>query len=262
MAVVPHMPQADVVVVSRGRGGGARPPVSDRHDVELAVDRRARAAVAALARRRAGEQTLGEAEAGGELEVVAGRSHRGRHQRAIELDLQRLLDDQLVGLARHRAGVVAVREDLGGAARDTPEGCRGRSPDRRLRVNGDDEVLPLSVLTPAAQGRVQVMLMGLVHGTHRQVVAEVSPTTSRSRWRVCTDLVPEQATAVDDRWSRTPSARTSTVPSSISGAGRVRHHQLHTSVAAGRQYPASACAGRPLPGLPSPAVRGTACPPA
>ena len=28
MAVVPHMPQADVVVVSRGRGGGAKPPVS------------------------------------------------------------------------------------------------------------------------------------------------------------------------------------------------------------------------------------------
>jgi len=27
-AVVPHMPQPEVVAVSRGRGGGARPPVS------------------------------------------------------------------------------------------------------------------------------------------------------------------------------------------------------------------------------------------
>jgi len=97
------MPQADVVVVSRGRG------------VELAVDSGARPAIAALADGHTGKQPLGEAEPGRQLEVVAGRTHGGRHQHSVELDLERLLDDQLVGLARHAATVVAMREHLGGA---------------------------------------------------------------------------------------------------------------------------------------------------
>ena len=62
-------------------------------DVELTVDRRAVGAVANSGDRRAGEQTLGEAEPGSELEVVARRAHRRGDDRSVELDRQRLLDD-------------------------------------------------------------------------------------------------------------------------------------------------------------------------
>ena len=92
-----------VVVVSRGVGGGAAPPVSTLTTLNSVSTARARAAVAALAHGRAGEQAVGEAEPDGQLEVVARRAHGGGHQRAVEVDLERLLDDQLVGLARRDA---------------------------------------------------------------------------------------------------------------------------------------------------------------
>ena len=68
----------------------------DGHDVVLRRGSRAVGAVAHAAHRGAGQQTLGEAEAGRQLVVVAGRAHRGRHDHAVELDRHRLLDDELV----------------------------------------------------------------------------------------------------------------------------------------------------------------------
>ena len=88
---------------ARRRGGrraaasapGAGAAGVDAHHVELALDGAAGAAVAAAdapARRRAGRRR--EAEPDGQLEVVARRAHGGGHQVAVEVDLERLLDDE------------------------------------------------------------------------------------------------------------------------------------------------------------------------
>ena len=95
----PHSPHDDVVVVSRGVGTGASAAGLDAHHVELGLDRGPGAAVAARLHGRAGQQSVGEAEPDGQLEVVARRAHGGRDQRVVETDLERLLDDQLVGSA-------------------------------------------------------------------------------------------------------------------------------------------------------------------
>jgi hypothetical protein len=87
----------------------------DRDDVELALERRARPAVLALADRGAGQQALGEAEARRQLEVVAGRAHGRGDEHAVEVDLERLLHHQLVGPARQGLAVEVVREHLGRA---------------------------------------------------------------------------------------------------------------------------------------------------
>ena len=47
----------------------------------------------------AGQEAVGEAEADGQLEVVAGGAHGGGHPHAVEADLEGLLDDHLVGPA-------------------------------------------------------------------------------------------------------------------------------------------------------------------
>ena len=83
----------------RGAGTGAWPAGVDLDDVELGLDGRAGGAVAARRDRRARQQALGVAEPDGQLEVVARRAHRGGHQVAVEADLERLLDDELVGHA-------------------------------------------------------------------------------------------------------------------------------------------------------------------
>ena len=82
-----------------GRGLGGPAAGVDAHHVELGLDRGAGAAVAAGEHRRAGQQAVGEAEAHRQLEVVAGRAHRGGDQRAVEADLEGLLDDHVVGPA-------------------------------------------------------------------------------------------------------------------------------------------------------------------
>ena len=87
-----------------------RPAGLDGDDVELAVDRRAVGAVAHAGDRRPGEQTLGEAEPGGELEVVAGRAHRRGDDLAVELDRQRLLDDDPIRPPRRAPRAVHTRD--------------------------------------------------------------------------------------------------------------------------------------------------------
>ena len=60
-----------------------------------------------------------------ELLVVAGRAHRHRERRAVDADLERLLDRDLVldPRAAHR-GVGAADPDLGHAATDEPASVR------------------------------------------------------------------------------------------------------------------------------------------
>src|SRR5690606_366342 len=109
--------------------------------VELAVDRAAGAAVAALAHGGAGEQPLGVAEAGGQLEVVAGRAHGRRHEDAVEVDLERLLHREDLGPPVQLAPLPAVGEHLGGptpwhvaeGTNGTPGGPRGAGRRRRPR---------------------------------------------------------------------------------------------------------------------------------
>ena len=109
---LPHQPQLDDVVPSRGVGAGARPPVST---VTTLNSRRHRACRRRSSARRvtgrAGEQPLGEAEADRQLVVVARRAHRGRHERAVELDRHRLLDDQVVGRPRDGGRSVVADRD-------------------------------------------------------------------------------------------------------------------------------------------------------
>ena len=104
IAVDPHMPQADVLADSRGAGTGAVPPVSTLttlNSLSTALPVRAVAAATAPARRRAGRRR--GAEPDGQLEVVARGAHGRAHEVAVEVDLERLLDDEL------GRGVVAAR---------------------------------------------------------------------------------------------------------------------------------------------------------
>ena len=55
-------------------------------------------------------------EARGQLEVVPRRPHGGGHQVAVEVHLERLLDDQLVGTPPQRGAVPVLGQQLGGAA--------------------------------------------------------------------------------------------------------------------------------------------------
>ena len=88
-------------------------------------------AVAARGDRRAGEQSVGEAEADGELEVVPGRAHRRGDEVAVEADLERLLDDQLVGLAARRPRLRdALHEHALGAATSHRATCEVTEPAR------------------------------------------------------------------------------------------------------------------------------------
>ena len=111
----PQRPQADVVRPRRGLGPGGHPPGVDRHQVVAALGRGPVGAIAARAHGGATEQALGEAEADGELEVVARRPHRRRDERAVELDAHRLLDGELVGRSPEGGGasVPTADQDLG-----------------------------------------------------------------------------------------------------------------------------------------------------
>ena len=118
--VDPHNPHADVVVATAGLGHGRDATGVDAHDVEVAVDRAAGAAVPAGEHGRAGEQPVAVAQPDGQLEVVAGRAHRRGDEVVVEPDLERLLHDELVGTTAEDGSVPALREHLRGAAPDHP----------------------------------------------------------------------------------------------------------------------------------------------
>ena len=97
-----------VVVVRVGAfGGGQVGAVLDRRDRSIR------------------EQPFGEAEPDREFVVVARRAHRGRHERAVEADRHRLLDDQPIG----EAALDTVVTDAGHPRRQHPfhtSSCHGR----------------------------------------------------------------------------------------------------------------------------------------
>ena len=101
---------------ARRRDGGRAAGV-DAHDVELALDRAPGGAVAAGEHRRAGQAARRRGtKPDRQLEVVARRAHGGRHEVAVEVHLQRLLDDQVVGAPSQRGAVPVLGEQLRGAA--------------------------------------------------------------------------------------------------------------------------------------------------
>ena len=110
IAVDPHSPHAVLVAASRGVGVGAVPPVSTLTTLNSLSTALPGAAVAAAHDRRAGEQAVAVDEADGQLEVVARRAHRGGHEVAVEVDLERLLDDQAVRAAPEGATVPVLGE--------------------------------------------------------------------------------------------------------------------------------------------------------
>ena len=152
---------------SRARGApgtGARPPVSTVTTLKPVVGRRAGRAVADAGDRRAAQEALGVAEAGGQLEVVARRAHGGRHQRAVEADLHRLLDDHLVGLATRRQAVPLADEHPLGAP-----------PGHRAQATGPGHCRSSSAAEMVGER--------LADGRHRARVAQdvaVQPRTIRS----------------------------------------------------------------------------------
>ena len=84
-------------MASRGAGVGAAPPVSTLTTLNSLSTARPGAAVAAAEHGGTGQQPVAVEQADGQLEVVPGRAHRGGHQVAVEVHLERLLHDQLVG---------------------------------------------------------------------------------------------------------------------------------------------------------------------
>ena len=111
-------------------GSGDGWSVSTVTTLNSVVDGRARPAVADGLHGVADQQALGVAEADGQLEVVAGRAHRGGHAVAVEADLQRLLDDDPSG---NRllvvAGVAGGHHLLGAAACHRRKDTGPRWPD-------------------------------------------------------------------------------------------------------------------------------------
>ncbi len=99
---VPQMPQLDDVLPRRGVGVGARPPVSTVTTLNSESTALPSAQYRTPVTDRPAEHSFGETEPDGQLEVVTGRAHRGRHERAVELDRHRFLDDQFVRLAARR----------------------------------------------------------------------------------------------------------------------------------------------------------------
>ncbi len=108
----PHKPHDDVVAVEPRLRHGSTSAGLDGDDVEVGVCAAAVvAAVPAAEYRRAVEEPVGEAEADRQFEVVARRAHRRRHQLAVEPDLERLLDDQLVRLTTRATGAVDTMDE-------------------------------------------------------------------------------------------------------------------------------------------------------
>ena len=111
IAVDPHMPHAVLVAESRGVGSRRGAAGVDAHDVELAVDRAARCRSSGRSRTGAPASSPSPwTQPDGQLEVVARRAHRGAHQVAVEVDLERLLHDQAVGPPPERVAVPVLGE--------------------------------------------------------------------------------------------------------------------------------------------------------
>ena len=107
------------------------------------------------AARKAAEQPFGVAEPDGQLEVVPGRAHGGRDERAIEVDGQRLLDDQFVGVAQRTAATPPRREHLSRTAR-SHSAKLPRSPRRPfLRALGSPNARPHARPTTQKGGKAE-----------------------------------------------------------------------------------------------------------
>ena len=111
----PHRPHADVVVATRGSGTGAAPPVSTLTTLNSVSTALPVPQYRQVSTGRARQQPVAVAQADGQLEVVARRAHGGGDEVVVEADLERLLDDQLVGPSSQRRAVPALREHLRGA---------------------------------------------------------------------------------------------------------------------------------------------------
>ena len=91
---------------------GGEPTGLDGDDVEVGLHRAPGAAVTDAGHGGTGEQPLCVAEAHGQVEIVSRCAHRRGHERPVELDGQRLLDDEFVGPAAEIAVGVPERQHL------------------------------------------------------------------------------------------------------------------------------------------------------
>ena len=120
MVVEPHRPQAAVAVCRRGVGTGACPPVSTVITLSSTVGCLVVEAVVDPGDGQPVDQPLGVEEADGQLVVVARGAEGGGDQVAVEADLERLLDRDLVGHPPQAAVDVAVDEELVGSGPGHP----------------------------------------------------------------------------------------------------------------------------------------------
>ena len=151
-------------------------------DVELTVDRRAVGAVANAGDRRAAEQTLREAEPGSELEIVARRAHRRGDDRSVELDRQRLFDNDPVRPPRRPPGGVDTRDHhpshtLTSHDPTLPTAVERERSSRPTRQRGaaggsGEAITPLNPVAPVTEEMLQ----------RRRPDDEVARPSAASRW--------------------------------------------------------------------------------